>query len=127
MTQKKRINFNAPAELIEQADELAELLGYSRTDLLVEGLRTQINELVEQQTTKQQVTQAFFEGDLSRDAVAKTVGPVEAARLAALKESLERNKIPAPASAAADPPADEEFYENGGPVTTADIDAEQTE
>jgi len=31
MAQKKRINFNAPAELIEQADELAELLGYSRT------------------------------------------------------------------------------------------------
>lgn len=58
---RKRVNFNDPADFISQADELADLLSYSKTDLLVEGLRTQTDELVERQTIKQWVAEAFFE------------------------------------------------------------------
>jgi hypothetical protein len=37
--EKTRVDFNAPASLVEQADAIADLLGVSRTQLLVDALR----------------------------------------------------------------------------------------
>jgi len=114
MAPEQRVNFNAPEELVDRADELAAIIGTNRTELLVTGLRSVMDELLEEPTVRRQLERAYFAGDIDRQQLTSLLGEQEASRLAVLRDSLDR-EIPPPADT--DLPADEEFYEAGEPAS----------
>lgn len=116
---KKRVDFNAPASLVEEADAVAELLGVSRTDLLVEGLREQLAETVSDEDFQRRLREAFYDGRLDFDTVATVVGTEEATRMRLLRESLDREP-PVPDADEVDVPAAESFYDGEVPTWEPD-------
>lgn len=102
------VDFNAPAKLIEEADAVSEFLDVSRTRLLVDALREELDEIKSDQQFQRTVRDAYYEGRVSFDALRSLVGSEEAHRVRLLRESLDRDP-PEPATDDALSPA--EVYE----------------
>lgn len=117
--ERKRVDFNAPASLVEEADVVAELLGVSRTDLLVEGLRERLDETISDEGFQRRLREAYYDGRLDFETVARIVGTGEATRMRLLRESLERDPPVADASDVEVPTA-EAFYDGEVPTWTPD-------
>lgn len=86
-----RVDFNAPASLVEEADAVADLLDTSRTSLLVDGLRKQLEEVASEEAFQRRLRDAFYDGRVSRETVARVFGTEEAVRMELLRDSLERD------------------------------------
>jgi hypothetical protein len=112
---KTRVDFNAPESLVEEADTVAELLGESRTQLLIDGLRKELEDVVGDESFQRRVREAYYDDEIDFATVRDALGTDEAIRVRLLKESLAR-EVPAPDADDVDIPSDGEFYD--GDVST---------
>lgn len=125
---RTRIDFNAPTSLVKQADELAELLGTSRTRILVDALRDELDELANDEAVRRQVREAFYDSRIDVETAESIVGTEEALRMKLLRSSLNRNPPEPQLESAQDT---DEFYDGGPPEWApaeedSDSDAEPT-
>ncbi|MFB6296413.1 MAG: hypothetical protein ABEH66_06190 [Halobacteriales archaeon] len=115
--ERTRIDFNAPTPLVERADALADVLGTSRTRILVDALRDELDELAREDSVRREVREAFYDGRIAFETLEWALGTEEARRVSLLRESLDREP-PDPQLEAA--PDDEEFYDGDPPEWTPD-------
>lgn len=120
---KKRVDFNAPAHLVQQADAIAQVLDRSRTDILIEALREKVTEAANDREVKAELRRAYYEGTLSEEIVEAVLGKEEATRMRLLREGLSREP-PAPNPSAEPVPA-AEFFDGEIPEWTAESESEQ--
>lgn len=106
--EKTRVDFNAPASLVEQADSIATLLDVSRTQLLIDALRDEIDDLSEDDGFRRRLREAYYADRIEFDVVESILGTEEAMRLKLLRASLDRD--PPEPQLGAELPTDEEFY-----------------
>lgn len=93
MSSSKRVHFRAPEQLIEQADILATAEDRDRTDVLIDALRTYLSDASESDEVKRDLANAYFEEDVSYDAIQALLGPKEAENLRLLKDQLENREL----------------------------------
>lgn len=116
---KTRVDFNAPESLVEEADIVAELLDTSRTSLLVDALRKQLDEIVHDETFRRRLREAYYADRVGFDTLETVLGREEAIRIELLGESLDREP-PAPESGEVDLPPADDFYDGEFPEWTPD-------
>jgi len=110
--ERTRIDFNAPTSLVERADALADLLDTSRTRILVDALRDQLDTLAREEGVRREVRTAFYDGRVDFELVESVLGTEEALRMQLLRESLDREP---PEPRLESVPPDEEFYDDDLP------------
>lgn len=106
--EKTRVDFNAPESLVEQADIVTDLLDISRTRLLIEALRDEIEEMARDEQFRQKLKEAYYEGHVDFTTVRSILGTEEAMRMRLLRESMDRE--PPEPQAESGLPSQEEFY-----------------
>lgn len=109
-----RVDFNAPSSLVERADAIAELLDMSRTQLLTEALRDELESRLSDEQFRQELKQAYYDGRIGFDTVESMLGTEEALRLKLLSESIGRD-APEP-RLAGDLPSGDAFYDGDEPL-----------
>jgi len=114
--EKTRVDFNAPASLVERADTIADLLGMSRTQLLIEALRDEIQERASDERFRRQVSDAYYSGEVDFETVESLLGTEAAMRMQLLRASL--NREPPEPQIAGELPAAAEFYDGDVPEWT---------
>jgi hypothetical protein len=114
--ERTRVDFNAPESLIRQADAVADLLDTSRTRLLVEALRDELESLTSQETFRRQLREAYYDDRIDLATVRSVLGTEEAMRVRRLRSTLEREP-PAPYGGV---PDDETFYTEKPSTCTAE-------
>lgn len=123
--EKARVDFNAPASLVEQADTVADVLGISRTRLLIDALEDEIDDLVSDDGFRRRVRNAYYEERVDFPTAESILGREEAMRMRLLRESIDRE--PPEPQLRDGLPADEEFYEGEVPEWTPTGADETTE
>lgn len=118
---KTRVDFNAPESLVERADAVADLLDISRTQLLVEALRDELETRLSDEQFQRQLRQAYYDDRLDFETVEAMLGTEEALRLQLLQESLTRD-APEP-RLDGELPTQAEFYDGPVPEWTPDRDS----
>jgi len=109
---RTRIDFNAPTPLVERADDLAELLDTSRTRILVDALREELEELARDETVRSRVREAFYASEIDFETVESILGTEEALRMQLLYDSIDREP---PEPQVETVPDAAEFYDGGVP------------
>lgn len=107
--EKTRVDFNAPASLVKQADVIADLLDISRTRLLIDALRDEIDELGSDEGFRRRLREAYYTDRIDFQMVESVLGTEEAMRMKLLRESLDREPAE-PQLKEAELPTREEFY-----------------
>lgn len=108
-----RVDFNAPASLVERADSIADLLDISRTQLLIDALRDEIEDLASDERVTRELRGAYYDDRVDFQVVESVLGTEEAMRMKLLRESLDREP---PEPALADElPTQSEFYDGEVP------------
>jgi hypothetical protein len=120
--ERTRVDFNAPASLVERADAIADLLDVSRTQLLVDALRDEIADLAEDERFRRRLGDAYYDGEIEYDVVESILGTEAAMRMKLLRVSLDREP-PEPRLDGPLPPTDE-FYEGDVPEWNPTPDGE---
>ena len=123
--EKRRVDFNAPASLVARADSVSDLLGVSRTRLLVEALVTRLDEVTDDETVRERVREAYYEGRIDRETLVSLLGHEEAARVHQLRASI-ANDPPVPDDEI-DLPTAAAFYDGPVPEWTPDDENGQDE
>lgn len=121
--EKTRVDFNAPASLVEQADAVADLLGVSRTQLLVDALRDEIDDLAADDGFRRRLEAAYYDSRIDFAVVESVLGTEAAMRTKLLRESLDRDP-PAP-RLDGDLPSDTAFYDGDRPTWTPGEDEDE--
>ena len=85
---KKRVQFRAPHRLIDRADALAAVRGEDRTDVLLTALRAYLQEAAHDDTLKQEIAAAYYDGEITDEQLNSLVGADEAANFRVLKQQL---------------------------------------
>jgi predicted transcriptional regulator len=106
--EETRVEFNAPESLVHQADVLADVLDISRTRLLVDALREEIDERLTDEGVQRRLRAAYYDGPVDFETVEALLGTEEAMRLQLLRASLDRD--PPEPRIETTPPSREEFY-----------------
>ena len=128
--EKTRVDFNAPASLVERADTVAELLDISRTRLLIDALQDELDDLITEDGFRTRLRDAYYDERIDFRTVQSVLGQEEAMRMQLLRASIDRD--PPEPQLKADLPSDDEFYDGDVPVwqadseTPGDDDAEST-
>ena len=104
-----RVDFNAPASLVERADTIAELRGISRTQLLTEALESELEAVASDEAFRRRLADAYYADDIEFEVVESVLGTEEAMRLKLLRDSL--NRTPPEPQLAGLLPSDEAFYD----------------
>lgn len=107
--EKTRVDFNAPTALVQRADAVADLLGISRTTLLITALRGELNNRVRDEAFQRSLKEAFYAGGVDFQTVEAVLGTEDALRMELLRQSIEREP-PEPRLAEDGLPSQEEFY-----------------
>jgi predicted transcriptional regulator len=110
--EKKRVDFNAPSALVERADAVADVLDVSRTQLLVDALRDELDAVADDDAFRRRLQQAYYDGDAGYDVVESVLGTEEAMRLRLLKRSIDREP---PEPVLRDGSPDDAFYDGDRP------------
>jgi hypothetical protein len=111
--EKTRVDFNAPASLIERVDGVVEVLDISRTCLLITALEDKLEELANDEEFRRRLGDAYYNDQIDYEIVEAILGREEAIRMKLLRQSVERT-LPEP-QFEGDLPRDEEFYEGDVP------------
>lgn len=111
--EKTRVDFNAPASLVERVDTIANLLGVTRTQLLIDALRDEIDDLAADEGFQRRLRDAYYADQIEFDVVESILGTEEAMRMKLLRASLTRE--PPEPQMEAELPSKEEFY--GGEIS----------
>ncbi|WP_226006258.1 hypothetical protein [Natrinema salinisoli] len=123
MSEKKtRVDFNAPVSLVERADTIADLLDVSRTQLLIDALRDEIDDLAADEGFQRRIGEAYYANQIEFDVVESVLGTEEAMRMKLLRESLSRD--PPEPQLDASVPSDEDFYEGEVPEWMPDEESD---
>jgi predicted transcriptional regulator len=114
--EKTRVDFNAPASLVDRADRVAEVLDVSRTRLLIDALEDELASLADDEEFRRRLADAYYGGRVDFETVESVLGREEAMRMNLLRASLERSppELHPPETI----PTDEEFYEGEPPEWT---------
>lgn len=124
---KTRVDFNAPKDIIKEADVMSELLDTSRTRLLIDALQKHLDDIATDDRFQHQLKEAYYSDRISLEAVSLIVGTEEAMRMKLLRESLDREP-PIPDVTDVDLPSQEEFYDGEIPTwKPEDSDSETDE
>jgi hypothetical protein len=115
---KTRVDFNAPESLVERADAIADLLGISRTQLIVDALSDKLGTLTTDEEYKRRISDAYYAGRIDFETLESLLGTEEAMRMQLLRASLDRT--PPEPQVDAEIPTDDEFYEGEVPGWTPD-------
>ena len=115
---KTRVDFNAPESLVEEADVVADLLDRSRTSLLVDALRDELDEIVTDESFRRRLAEAYYADRIDFEALETVVGRQEATRIRLLGASVARDP-PVPEDEI-HLPTDAEFYDGDRPMWTPD-------
>ena len=119
MTEEKtRVDFNAPASIIERADNVAELLDISRTRLLIDALQDELDDLVDDDGFRSRLRDAYYDERVDFQTVKSVLGQEEAMRMQLLRASI--NREPPEPQLKAELPSDDEFYDDEVPVWRSD-------
>ncbi|EMA48203.1 hypothetical protein [Halococcus thailandensis] len=116
--EKTRVDFNAPASLVERADTVAELLDISRTRLLIDALQDELDDLVTEDGFRTRLRDAYYDERIDFQTVQSVLGQEEAMRMQLLRASIDRD--PPEPQLKADLPTDDEFYDGDVPVWQGD-------
>jgi hypothetical protein len=122
--EKRRVDFNAPASLVDRADGVADVLGVSRTRLLIDALEDELASLAEDEAFRRRLSDAYYDSRVDRETVEAVLGRETATRMALLRASLERS--PPEGRPAGDLPDDETFYDGPPPEWPGDAPSEDT-
>ncbi len=87
---KKRVHFHSPEHLVNRIDEIAEVFGRDRTDLLVEAMREYIEEREDSERFRRLVASRYYEDEMEFETVKRLVGAETAQRFRLLKSDLGR-------------------------------------
>ena len=112
--EKTRVNFNAPALIVERADNVAELLDVSRTQLLIDALQDELDELIDDEGFRSRLRDAYYDERIDFQTVKSVLGQEEAMRMKLLRASIDRE--PPEPQVMAELPNDDEFYDGEVPV-----------
>lgn len=123
--QKTRVDFNAPTSLVQQADRIADLLDVSRTSLLIDALRDELDALVDDEGFQRRLRSAYYTDEIDFQTVESILGTEEAVRMKLLRDSLDREP-PEPQVEDARP-SQTEFYTDSIPEWTPDDDSKTDE
>lgn len=123
--EKTRVDFNAPVSLVDRADVVADLLDVSRTHLLVEAIRDEIDELATDDGFQRLLSDAYYAGEIDFETVESILGTEDAMRMKLLRDSLDREPSEPQLEGDLPPPAD--FYDGDVPEWTPADDADETE
>ncbi|TQQ83653.1 hypothetical protein EGH24_02360 [Halonotius terrestris] len=118
--EKTRVDFNAPASLVDRADAVADLDGESRTQLLIEALRRELDERTGDEAFRRRLREAYYADEVEFSVVESVLGTEDAMRMQLLKESLDRD--PPEPQVAESLPSDAAFYDGDVPTWTPDGD-----
>jgi len=121
--EKTRVDFNAPVSLVDQADVVADLLNVSRTQLLIEALQDEIEELATDDGFRRMISDAYYSGEIDFETVESILGTEEAMRMKLLRASL--NREPPEPKIEGDLPSPAEFYDGDVPKWTPHDDADE--
>ena len=119
--EKTRVDFNAPASIVERADKVAELLDISRTRLLIDALQDELDELVNDDGFRSRLRDAYYDERVDFQTVKSVLGQEEAMRMQLLRASIDRE--PPEPQLKAELPSDNEFYDGEVPVWRSDSEA----
>lgn len=122
--EKTRVDFNAPASLVERADAVADLLGVSRTRLLVDALRDELDTLASDEGFRRRLADAYYADRVDFQTVESVLGTEEAMRVKLLRDSLDREP-PEPRVEDVELPASDEFYADTVPEWTPDDESDE--
>jgi predicted transcriptional regulator len=111
--EKTRVDFNAPASLVNRADSVADILDVSRTRLLIDALEDELDELASDDAFRRRVQDAYYEGHVEFDTVEAILGRETALRVKLLRDSLDQE--PPEPQLDGDLPTDEAFYDGAVP------------
>ena len=107
--EKTRVDFNAPKSLVERADSVIEILDTSRTRLLIDALKDELEALANDEEFRRRLSDAYYDGRVDYDTVEAILGREEAMRMKLLRASIDRT--PAIPQLEEDLPSDEAFYD----------------
>ena len=88
---KKRVQFRAPARLVDRADSLAAVFGSDRTDILLTALREYLRDAAHDDEIKQEIAGAYYDDEISFEQLKSLVGTEEAANFRVLKRQLDED------------------------------------
>ncbi len=123
--ERTRVDFNAPASLVERADTIATLFDISRTQLLIDALRHEIDDLAADEGFQRELREAYYGHEIEFDVVESVLGTENAIRMKLLRASLDRE--PPEPQLEAELPTDESFYEGEIPEWTPNEEASDAE
>ena len=108
--EKTRVDFNAPASLVEHVDGVVELLDISRTRLLITVLEDKLEELANDEKFRRRLDDAYYNDRMDYQTVEAILGREEAIRMKLLRQSIDRT--PPEPQLDGELPSHEEFYED---------------
>ena len=111
--EKTRVDFNAPASLVERADGVVEVLDISRTRLLITALEDELEELANDEEFCRRLGDAYYGDRIDYQTVEAILGREEAMRMKLLRQSIDRT--PPEPQLEGDLPSDERFYDGDVP------------
>jgi len=120
--EKTRIDFNAPTSLVQRVDAVAEITDTSRTRILVDALRNELDDLVRAEEIRRLINDAFYAGQMDFETVESVLGTEEALRLKLLRDSMDREP---PEPGITEIPSKEGFFDGEVPVWTPDEEADE--
>jgi len=112
-SERKRVHFLSPEELVEQADALADIEGKDRTDVIIEALQKYIEEETDSERFRQRIAEAYYDDRIDLDLVEALVGTEQARTFELLKQDLEDESL-----GIGDPDEDVDIY--GGETATVE-------
>ena len=89
----KRVNFNFPARLVEQADVLGEVEQRDRTDIVVTAVREYLRERRHDDQVVQEIAGAYYDDRITFEQLRSLVGVEKAVNFRVLKQQLDEDFI----------------------------------
>lgn len=78
---RTRVDFDAPTSLVQRVDALAQLLDTSRTQLLVDALRDELDALARNEDVRREIREGFYDERVDFETVESVMGTEEALRM----------------------------------------------
>ncbi|MFB6139642.1 MAG: hypothetical protein ABEJ26_04315 [Halosimplex sp.] len=86
---KRRVQFRAPEDLVDRTDALAAVLETDRTDVLTSALREFLREASHDDDLVQEIADAYYRDEITFEQLRGLVGHERAADFRVLKEQLD--------------------------------------
>lgn len=85
----KRVNFRIPDELVKKADVAAKVTHKNRTELVIEALRTYLQDVEDEEGFKEDVIELYLDDEIDIETLRAVIGRQDAASVRASKSLLD--------------------------------------